>query len=359
MTDPEAIFDFADRAFREALEDIDNLRTVLQRVLGPVASGFDCDQRRILPRDFLLPNWQGRERDFLCEIPFRLADSERWALVCILLEHQTKPNARMPLRTLIYTVFYWEKCLRAWEASPPPRKDFRLPPVVPIVLHASSKGWTGARTLADLLDEPKPFHTFAPRWEPLFWEIGNESVEGLLGSEDAFLQVMAMVRAEDAEQAEALRVYRELLAKLAGLRITNAARWTHLLRFALGWVIHRRPKDERAEWFQVTEENQNDVLAKEEIRNMGQSIAQSYVEEGFQRGLEQGREQGLEQGRERGRTEALRANINAIGRKRFGDPHPDTDAAMQSISDLGRLQRMFSRILDAASWEELLKDLPT
>jgi Putative transposase, YhgA-like len=139
MTDPDSIYDFADRAFREALEDVDNLREMVRRVLGPTADALDFSQRRMLPRDFLLPNWKGRERDFLCEIPFRISGEERWALVCILIEHQTRPDSRMPLRTLIYTVFYWEKCLRAWEASPGPRAEFCLPPVVPMVIHASPR----------------------------------------------------------------------------------------------------------------------------------------------------------------------------------------------------------------------------
>jgi Putative transposase, YhgA-like len=344
MSDTEQIFDFADRAFREALDDADNLRAVLRRVLGPVSDGFDYSHRRMLPRDFLLPNWKGRERDFLCEMPFRLPEGELWALVCILLEHQTRPDPQMPLRTLIYTVFYWEKRLREWEASASPRAEFRLPPVVPIVLHASSKGWTGPRTLADLLDEPSAFHPFAPRWEPLFWEVGNDSVEDLLHHEDAFLQVLAMVRTEDAEREEALRVYRELLKKLAGLRETNAARWTHLLRFALGWVLNRRPKGERAEWLRVTEENQNDVLAKEEIRNMEQTIAQSLVE------------QGIEVGLERGRTEALQGVIVEIGAARLGNPNAAIQAAVQAITDIGRLRKLVRRIQEVSSWDELLKE---
>lgn len=358
-TDSDPIYDFADRAFREALEDADNLRELLRRVLGPSADAFDFSQRRMLPRDFLLPNWQGRERDFLCEVPCRLSGEERWALVCILIEHQTRPNSRMPLRTLIYTVFYWEKCLRAWEASASPRGEFRLPPVVPIVLHASPRPWTGPRTLAELLDEPTAFHSFAPRWEPLFWEVGSHSVEELLHGDEAFLKLLAIVRAEEADRDEALRVYRESVKSLAGIRETDAARWTHMLRFALGWVVNRRPRGERAEWFQVTEELQTDVLAKEEIRHMGQTIAQSLVEEGFkqgmERGMERGMEQGMERGMERGRLETLRAIIGEIGVKRFGEPSSVTQAALQAIADVGRLESLSHRLLEVSSWDELLK----
>ena len=322
---------------------------MLRRVLGPAADSFDYRKIRILPRDFLLPNWQGRERDFLCEIPFRLSDDELCALVCILVEHQTRPSRLMPLRTLIYTVFYWEKQLRAWEGAPSPRAEFHLPPVVPIVLHASPKLWTGPRTLAELLDEPAAFHTFAPRWEPVFWELGKHSVDH---SEEAFLQLLAIVRADDAERTEALRIYRESVQSLSVVRETSTARWTHLLRFALGWVLNRRPKADQADYVQVTADVQKDVLAKEEIRNMAQTMAQYLVEEGFK----QGQEQGLKLGQEQGRVETLRSVVREIGRTRLGDPTPATQSALEAITDVGRLERLFRRVQTVSSWEELLKE---
>jgi hypothetical protein len=233
MSEEEPIVDFADRAFREALEDVDNLRAVLRSVLGPAADPFDVSQRKILPRDFLLPNWQGRERDFLCEIPYRLSEEACWALVCVLIEHQTRPTTLMPLRTLIYAVFYWEKCLRAWEARPAPRGPFKLPPVVPIVLHASTGRWTGPRSLAELLAEPAGFHPFAPKWEPLFWEVGKHSAEELLQSEEAFLQILAIARVEDAEREEALRCIVSCCS--ASTRFAKPIRFAGRIYFASPW----------------------------------------------------------------------------------------------------------------------------
>ena len=186
--------------------------------------------------------------------------------------------------------------------------------------------------------------------------MGKYDVEELLHSDEAFLQLLAIVRVEDAERDEAVAVYRQSLKSLAGIRETNAARWTHMIRFALGWVLYRRPKAERIEWFQVTEELQTDVLVKEEIRNMSQTIAESLVEEGFKQGMEKGIEQGREQGREQARVETLRANIGEVGAKRFGDPSAVVQTFLQSITDVGRLQRLFHRVLEVSSWDELLRE---
>jgi hypothetical protein len=66
-------------------------------------------------REYFLGNWRSREADLLFEIPYRLPDREEWALVCLLLEHQTRADWRTPLVTLIYAVLYWEWQLRKWE----------------------------------------------------------------------------------------------------------------------------------------------------------------------------------------------------------------------------------------------------
>jgi len=57
----------------------------------------------------------------------------------------------------------------------------------------------------------------------------------------------------------------------------------------------------------------------------------------------------------RGRLQELRLTILRQGRKRFGPADGDTETALANIMDLERLQRMSERLLDAASWQELLQ----
>lgn len=164
----EQVRDYADKALREALRQPDNLRDLIRANVPGLVDGFDFEQMRPIPPKFLLPDGRDREADLLFEIPYRFGASELPALVCVLIEHQTNADPRIPLRTLLYVVLYWEKQWSAWEALPSPKPPFHLPPVLPIVLHTGSTPWGSARTIRDLLGEPSAFHAFAPDWKPLF-----------------------------------------------------------------------------------------------------------------------------------------------------------------------------------------------
>ena len=43
-----------------------------------------------------------------------------------------------------------------------------------------------------------------------------------------------------------------------------------------------------------------------------------------------------------------------LGRRRFGEPNPDTEAALRGIADPERLARLVDSVLDVSSWEALL-----
>jgi hypothetical protein len=57
---------------------------------------------------------------------------------------------------------------------------------------------------------------------------------------------------------------------------------------------------------------------------------------------------------EQGATRAVRKLLLRQGQKRFGPPSEAISAALATITDLERLERMSDRILEIASWQELL-----
>ena len=86
--------DFLDRSLRTMLTRPDNLKAVLNEVVPDLVGGFEFGRMREARRENFLGNWRSRVADLLFEIPYRLADGERWALVCVLLEHQSKTEWR-------------------------------------------------------------------------------------------------------------------------------------------------------------------------------------------------------------------------------------------------------------------------
>lgn len=72
------------------------------------------------------------------------------------------------------------------------------------------------------------------------------------------------------------------------------------------------------------------------------SVYEWFLEEGVSKGMSQGMIQGT------------RKVILHLGQKRFGPPDAGIVAALDAITDLSRLERMSERLLDAASWQEVL-----
>ena len=294
-----------------------------------------------MPVDFLLPDGRGREADLLFEIPFGTGDQEKIALVCVLLEHQTRPDPRMPLRTLLYVVLYWEKQWSAWEQTPPPRPDFCLRPMLPIVFHTGTEVWGSARTIQDLLGEPGAFHRFAPVWEPLFWELPKKSVEELLTADEAFVQALAVVRVEDAERDEFEQVLRATWQRLDSLQTSNRERWSILVRLTIGWMIHRRPEQDRKQVVDLVESLVNSQN-RLEVMSMAQTMAQGWFAEGK-----------LE-GKLEGQSEQARRFILRLGGKRFGQADAGAVSQLNAITEIEHLELISDRLDTAISWADLL-----
>lgn len=335
---PEPVRDFADKIMREALQAPANLRDLLRARVPDLADGFDFDHVHSIPSQFLVPDGRGREADLLFEIPWRRGAIEKLALVCVLLEHQTNPDPRMPLRTLLYVVLYWEKKWAEWESLPAPRSEFRLPPVLPIVVHTGTRPWGSPRTIAELLGEPDEFKAFAPQWSPLFWELPLQSVDELLSADNALLNALAVVRVENAERAEFERILRESWRRLDRLHADNTERWSFLIRLTIGWIVHRRPAKDRAEMLHVAQDLANERDRPKEMKEMIQTIADLNFAEGELKG----------------RTVQARSTIFRLGKRHLGPVAPEVESALNAIDDLDRLEMLTERVLEIKNWSELL-----
>ncbi|MCI0701905.1 MAG: hypothetical protein L0241_12560 [Planctomycetia bacterium] len=71
-------------------------------------------------------------------------------------------------------------------------------------------------------------------------------------------------------------------------------------------------------------------------------------------GVAQGRAEGVAQGELQGRAEEARSLVLLLGAKRFGAPVASVESTLRGITDRERLERIASRILDAANWDDLL-----
>jgi hypothetical protein len=373
LSDESPLHDFPDRAIRKLLENPANLRDLIAAVLPDLVDRFDFSRREIVPRTFLLDDWRRRESDMLFRLPFLSADELPAALVCLLIEHQSKPEPPMPLRVLVYAALYWEQEWKAWEVRREDREPLRLTPIIPIVFHTGPTPWRTSRTLADLIGGPVEVRVYAPEWSPLFLDVAEHSAEEWLRSAGEWMAAMAVVRAERAEEEAFRAVFASVLGRLEGLSEQEQVRWHDLLWFVLSWALRRRPSRERDEIFAAAEGSQAAVSHQEEIRRMSETIVETWEQEMFNREQELSNKQQELLNRQQellnrqqellnrqqelfnsGQLNAYRENLRLLLEGRFGPLPEGLLQQIEAIDDLERLRGLFSQALSIASLAELL-----
>jgi hypothetical protein len=245
----------------------------------------------------------------------------------------------MPLRLLYFAVLYWEKQWKAWERLPRPRPPLCLNPVLPVVLYTGESPWGSHRTLIDLLGEPEVFHTFAPAWQPLFWNLADRTPEGLLNSGREWLQALAVLRARGLDTAGFENVFTQALHNLNTLRDRDHVNWYDLLRIVLTYATWRRPRVERDRWVAAAVASQADVARQQEVRIMGQTIADALIEEG--------------------RLLSLKELLRRLLEKRFGSVPESILQQIDQVTDPERLQSAALEVGELQTPDELrLKLVP-
>ncbi|MBX3272134.1 MAG: Rpn family recombination-promoting nuclease/putative transposase [Sandaracinaceae bacterium] len=108
--------------------------------LAPSATRSRLSSLRREPGTFV-----DRASEARTDLLFSARLGEQRVLVYVLVEHQSRPDAYMPLRMY--------RCVgRVLDAQARQQRRKRLPVVVPVVLHHGAGGWTAPRRLSDLFD---------------------------------------------------------------------------------------------------------------------------------------------------------------------------------------------------------------
>jgi hypothetical protein len=294
-----------------------------------VAAHLDFPRLREVEREFILEDWRGRESDRLFEIPYVKDGQSSEVLVCVLVEHQSRPDPRMPLRVLLYAVLYWERRWRQWETE---GGTFTLRPILPIVFHTGRFRWTTTRELADLMEGPEELRSFAPHWPILFWDLAEHAVEDLLAATGEWIQSLAIVRGNNRTLDEFHELIREVLARFSGMPKTAQVRMNDLVRFVLAWAFRNRPQSEHDDLRKIAIDAFKTRKQKREVRKMIDVIEGSWADDLLKEGREEGREEG--------RLQGARENILTVLEARFNVVPDSLRSRLSSMTDLQELKSL-------------------
>jgi hypothetical protein len=253
----------------------------------------------------------------------------------------------MPLRSLLVVTSFWEQCWRRWVERPAPRGRLRLPPVFCVVLYTANVVWGSNTNIRELLDEPVVFHPFAPDWGPVLWNLAERTPEQLLAG-GPWLQLMAVMRMTDAEQAAFERVYTAAVEHLRAMQQTEPVRWSELLGMILTYARWRRPLEERDTLLAIVQ--RENPARYGEVQAVTKTWAEAELEERLEERLAERLAEHLTEHTQQIRLEQvqrLRRLLLSMLRKWF-DPLPESLVQqIESTTDVARLEAAFDRVPEA------------
>ncbi|GMO38245.1 MAG: hypothetical protein Ta2B_17960 [Termitinemataceae bacterium] len=87
--------------------------------------------------------------------------------VVALLEHQSSINFRMPYKLLFYMVSIWEQHEKEARKNglDPTKKDFKYPPILPLVFYDGQEKWTAPINFLDKVELSDTFSQYTPKFE--------------------------------------------------------------------------------------------------------------------------------------------------------------------------------------------------
>jgi hypothetical protein len=120
-----------------------------------------------------------------------------------LAEHQQKVNYRMSFRFLQYNVFIWrdyENEQNFLRKSASELKDFKYPPILPIVYYTGESAWTAPLNFYDKVYFNIIFERYIPKFEYMLIDSNNYSPADLIRNKDILSLFLIIDKIKRAEQ---------------------------------------------------------------------------------------------------------------------------------------------------------------
>jgi hypothetical protein len=220
---------FPENGLKVLLEMPGNVHDVMQILQVRALPRIDFGRMTVDRTHYVQRDYRHIESDVVLKAPLRVGRQGKhlWVTIYILIEHQSEPDPFMALRVLEYVVLIYREQLRAASKEGRPPDDFRLQPVLPIVLYSGTRTWDKLGKVADLVEFDKDLADRTPSFEPLFLNLGRTSTEALAARGGPFGLLLRLIQ----QRKTRLKVFEETLAQVGG---TSRKSWRSATGTA-GW----------------------------------------------------------------------------------------------------------------------------
>ncbi len=238
-----------------------------------------------------------------------------------LIEHKTKVDYNVSMQLLRYMVYIWEDYEREMERKKKgisKTKDFRYPPILPIVYYEGAGKWTAPCNIRDRIFCEQAFEPFTPAFFYKLVQLNAYSIEELVSKNDELSLLMLVNRLQDSDESRKLNLPKDYLKDLSEHSTDELL--DIIARVTASMLRHLDiPEDEVTGFTEQVKERKMAELFENFVNNVDMSSLYKIALErskwrATQEGEAKGREIGLAEGEAKGREIGL-AEGEAKGRE--------------------------------------------
>lgn len=229
-----------------------------------------------------------------------------------LIEHKTKVDYNVSMQMLRYMVYIWEDYEKEMELKKKgvsKTKDFRYPPILPIVYYEGSRTWTTPCNFRDRIFFDEAFEPFTPKFFYKLVQLNTYSVEELVGKNDELSLLMLINRLQNSSEFRKLDLPKDYLKNLSEHSTDELL--DIIARVTTSMLRHLElPENEVTEFTEQMKERKMAELFENFVNDVDMSsLYKIALERGKwkaeQAGEKKGREIGLAEGERKGREAGL------------------------------------------------------
>jgi hypothetical protein len=235
----------------------------------------------------------------------------------------------------------YKRQMREWEKAHGNLDHFRFQPVLPIVLYTGTRTWDKLARIWELVELGDELAELIPEFKPLFLNVGQISRQALEQKGSPFGRLLGLVQ----QRRTRLKVFEETLQEVLGTLNTLAdqdrQRWLELLSYIAALIYNERDLPEREPLVEKVVASVQHDPHRQEIFDMGKTIAE-YL-----------REEGREEGRQQGEVRTQRRLLLRLLRNKFGKVPARIVKRIEAVDQLRVLDAWFDDASTAARLEDL------
>ena len=162
---------------------------------------ISVEDLKLMPSKYIGLRESTRESDIVYEINH----NELKMYVFVLLEHQGKVNFLMVFRMLEYMTKIWRSRIKEAGKKLSERKEYKLPPIVPIVFYDGIENWTAETEFQKKVEKYELFKKNIPKFEYELINLNKISIDKLEKLEDAMSFILMIDKFREPKDFEKMK----------------------------------------------------------------------------------------------------------------------------------------------------------